>query len=185
MTRTTHSLLLSIVAIALAAAALGPSAARADHNLYVGAGVGGSVLFASPGPTGGGSFVIREEFGWHPMGDAQGFVLGLTIGAGFSSGWYLTITPRIGYDIEVFSNRDFAFQLGPYAQLPGVIMAGPYGNAPDVAAFDMAFGLDLRFLVANRDFTIFVRPLGFDIGIGGNGALALYEGLVGVQHNFL
>ena len=184
MERTRITIGAPALALALALAALTDAGvARADGELYAGGSAGGAVSFT---PLVNGAFVLREEFGWHPSGNAEGFTLGLVVGEQFGGAWAVTFHPRIGYDVPIVTSSGFAFQIGPWGMVPGVGIAQSFQGGETIVYYDMIFGVDLRFLFLDRGLTVFARAASIDVGIGGPGPTVSvgYEGAVGVFANF-
>jgi hypothetical protein len=176
----------SIFAVAwVASLAFAPSAARADHNWY-GGGSLSALIVGHPRLDGYG--VVRAETGVHPIGTAEGFFVGLVVSGGLGTGgWFADLGFRLGYDLPVFEDRraDWSLQIGPWAMIPSVLLSRTWQAARDlIVEFQMAYGVDVRFLFAHREWTFFVRPLMIDIALGGPDARVGWEGAVGVQHNY-
>ena len=152
------------VAVALAAlGAFSPSTVRADAGgpWYGGVGVGPWHYFDCCGT----HFRASGEIGWHPSGHDEGFFLALDVTTSFGERlWHFHTGLRLGADIEVWHNTDFALLLVP-AGLIGFGVLDWDNNDPwrEHAYFLLQPSFGVALALADRLIHLFLRPVILDL----------------------
>lgn len=182
MTHRTLIVLTFALALALPSAAL---AQTAERPFFVGGGAG-VALELDRYPTQG---LVAEEIGWHVLGTTDGPFVSLTLAQGFGNDVFtFQATPRFGWDIPLLRG-DVGILLAPSVAL-GVAVASvtvntAFGSRSGTEAFFDAQGaVDLRFLLADDQLGIFIRPLAIDVFVHENGAAVRYDVLAGAAYHF-
>ena len=163
---------------------------RSERRGYAQGGIGGAVMI-DPRVTGG--LLTHIEVGAHPLGDAEGLVVGLGLNAAFGGyfvdrngdpSWLGSAFVRAGYDLTVIRDRDFVFQVGPFVAL-GAALGGPMARAPLTGGFDAHWGADLRLLLVDRALVLYARIADVEVITGPSpGALIAIDPSLGAGANF-
>ncbi len=165
MTRALGSIAIAWLVALTTLALTVPSTASAQGGFYVGGGLGPAVRIHD-WPT---QFRLEQEVGYYFEGRPEGFFIGLTPSESFSEhNWVLTIAPRFGYVFNLYRAGGIAFQLGPAGTIPGLAVAGCYGDLDcEVDAyFHFSVSLLLRLLIADERVAIYLRPLELEFAFG-------------------
>ncbi len=133
-------------------------------------------------------FKLRQTFDYHFSGASSGIGLGLLLGESLGGdGAILQVGPRLFWDIQLSSRA--GFYLSPALGLGLTYIAnspeGRHGSNEDILAVTAALGVELKLILADR-VLLFLRPLGLELMIGGegldtvDGLLLRYDLLLGV-----
>lgn len=181
------SLVLVLVASALISfVGASHASAQDDRPIYVGFGLGPAIGL---GNGGGASFKLEQSIGVHVLevGDHPGLFVGGALGESFAGGaTLLQAGARVGFDANVFESNKLTLLVTPLMTVGASVSmfdAGEGIGRQTNGAFNLGFGGELRLVVADDKATVWVRPIGFDLHIGG-GVAATYDLLVGASYNF-
>ncbi len=146
-----------------------PILRRSTRRMWAGGGLGAGALLEGYG---GSGFKLLQFFGFHFKKGGHGPAIAVELAENFGGGSVaFQIVPQFQYDIPIVDG--LGLYLTPIGGAGVVIASGG-------AAFDLQLGFEGKLTLGDRGY-VFLRPLSFDILIGGYGG---YTGAVGV-YNFL
>lgn len=141
----------------------------ASYHFSIGAAIGIAGL-------GGAAGYIANSIGYHLNGTAHGPALGGNFDIGFSAGGVaLIFGGRFWWDIPVA--RRMAIFVAPFIQ-PGLALFIAGAATP---AFDLQFGVEGK-ITLHRRLLLTLRPIAFDIQIGGNAFGVLVLASIHIMH---
>jgi len=159
-----HRAALGAAAFALVVAGSRPAYAMQDSlrgPFYV---QGVVASFAIQSDTGNGVYWHPDvEFGWHPTGRHDGFVVGVRQGFDINGDCSLGETvARLGYDIALpLKNGRFELTIAPYG-IAGVDYVFPCGPASAHAGLRLGAGIEIKFFLY-KGFYLLARPAETDL----------------------
>jgi len=163
---------------------LSPNIAAAD-GAYVGVGLGPAVRM-DDWPN---QLRVEQEIGVFVSGGTTGFFVSFAPSQSWGNDWWILVFPvRIGGTFDLFRNSNVGIQLGGTGTL-GVALSDQFNNRRDPDPwFHLSFALLGRILLANDRLAIYLRPVGFEFGIG-DGRCCGDEGVryvaaAGIQYYF-
>lgn len=161
MSRTSRTLL-PLVALAALFVSLAPATAHADRTrpVYVGFGGGPYVLFDCCSVHGR----LSGQFGWHFGGTDIGFVMAVEAATTLGPDYLMFMGGlRIGGDIEVTGDQDFAVLLRPSGLFAGGFIDGNGAGFQPQGYFLFQPAFDIRLAFADRAVVFWMRPAAFDV----------------------
>ena len=172
------------VILCVAASVAIPSSAAAQGG-YVGVGLGPGVRL-DDWPN---QIVVEQEIGYFVSGEPRGFYIAFAPSQSWGNDWWVLVFPvRLGGTFDIFHNSDISVQLGGTGTL-GFALSDQYNNGRDPDPwFHLSFALLGRLLLMNDRFAIYVRPVGFEFGIGDSRCCqdegVRYVATAGIQYYF-
>ncbi len=132
---------------------------------------------------------VEEEIGVFVDGGTTGFFIGFAPSQSWGTNWWVLVFPvRLGGTFELFRNSDLGVQFGATGTL-GIAITDQFDNGRDPDPwFHLSFGVLARVLLLDDRLAIYLRPLGFEFGIGDGSCCGTegvrFEGALGVQYYF-
>jgi hypothetical protein len=153
----------------LAYAEIPPILRAGTHAMWASFGMGGAINVSNSS----NQFKLSEEFGYHFFGNASGPALALDLQEAFGNDFVtFEIGPKFMWDIALNPN------LGVYLS-PQIGIGYAYVNIGDgYSMFNLNFGFAGKMILGDRGY-VFFQPIGFDLGIRGEGVAARYDLMFG------
>jgi hypothetical protein len=158
----------------------GPHAAR---PFYLSAGAGASIGldFGSSA-----KLKLQQEAGYHffGFGEHPGLFAGVSFAQSAIDFTILQFGVRLGVDFQLFSNGSLSVLVAPsVASGLGMYVVPSSVIGTEVRSFfNLQFAADIKFVILEGKWALWVRPVGFDFFVNG-GSLERYDILVGAQLN--